>query len=117
MYLGDIWLEFVCYLGGICLWVVWFRSVWLQCTMNQKGMELDLELSPLPKGRQRCVTIGLWCQQGRDVYEICKLLVWGCEGSLILPGRGLGHFAHLIYGCHPEIMRILRTFSEKRYFL
>ena len=30
VYLGDIWLVFVCYLGGICLWVVWFRSVWRQ---------------------------------------------------------------------------------------
>ena len=30
MYLGDIWPVFVSYLGGICVWVVWFRSVLLQ---------------------------------------------------------------------------------------
>ena len=29
VYLGDIWLVFVCYLGGICVWVVWLSSVWL----------------------------------------------------------------------------------------
>ena len=41
------------------------------CTLHWGGMELDLELSPLPKGRQeRCVTTGLWWQCGRVVYEI-----------------------------------------------
>ena len=29
MYLGDIWLVFVCIWGGICVWLVWLSSVWL----------------------------------------------------------------------------------------
>ena len=34
VYLGNIWLVFVSFLGGICVWVVWFRSAWLQCSAS-----------------------------------------------------------------------------------
>ena len=42
VYLGDIWLEFVCYLGGICVWVVWICSVWLQCSASISLVLIDI---------------------------------------------------------------------------
>ena len=64
----------------------------IHCTLHQKGMELDLELSPLPN------------RDIRDVFQLVysinvaglsmkyvDFLVWGCKVNSILSrgGRGL----------------------------
>ena len=55
--LGDIWLVFVCYLGGICLWVVWFRSVWLQRSASIPLYRLKLTICDNIYGLLRKLTL------------------------------------------------------------